>query len=549
MRKKTSFIPVIPILVFMIAGQCFADVSAKFKQAQTHQEQGQHEYAEQIYKQIVRDHPVTDDALQAQKNLAILYVDWDKQPQAQAALQELIGNFSKHKDLPTAVTYVADAYRKLERHEKACEIYQYVVDKWPEDEHAMWSQMGLVISNTCLGNNNSAEKAFKKLCSDYSGYELLAKAICLVADNYRRLERYEKACELYQRALDNKPDVESALWSLMGLAISHIGLGDFDAAGAAVDKLLDDFTEYDRISIATCMIADEYRKSNKYEEASGLYRYVINKWPDAEHALWSHMGLGISNLRLSEEFIAQQAVEKLRTDFAEDERMATAGCLIGDEYRSLEMYGEACELYQYVVDKWPDTEKAMWSQTNMGNIKLELGDENAARAIFDKVLADFAGHPVLPKAVDLMAYGYYRKALSKNKEGLDELAKWYYQKTITECERIVNQLPETDYTTAEACYFCGICYDRLGQHKKAMYYYRKVVDNWPSYKDAWVAQLRIAKIYKRLLRAGLISDSEADAAISVAYKHLVEKFPDCPAAERARNWPNYNARSKEGEPK
>jgi TolA-binding protein len=138
------------------------------------------------------------------------------------------------------------------------------------------------------------------------------------------------------------------------------------------------------------------------------------------------MGLGIPNLHLGEEFAAQQVFYKLHTDFAEDERMATAGCLIGDEYRSLEMYDKACELYQYVINKWPGTEKAMWSQTNMGNIKLELGDENAARAIFDKVLADFAGHPVLPKAVNLMAYGYYRKALSNGKEGLDELAKWYY---------------------------------------------------------------------------------------------------------------------------
>ena len=143
--------------------------------------------------------------------------------------------------------------------------------------------MGLVISNTCLGNNKPAEIALKKLCSDYSGYELLAKAICLVADNYRRLERNEKACEIYQRALDNKPDIESALWSLMGLAISHIGLGDYDAAGAAVDKLLADFADYDRISIAACMIADEYRKSKKYEDSSVLYQYVINNWSDAEY--------------------------------------------------------------------------------------------------------------------------------------------------------------------------------------------------------------------------------------------------------------------------
>jgi len=112
-----------------IAYQCFADVSDKFKQAQKHQQQRQYEQFEQIYKQIVKAHPGTEDSFQAQKNLAILYVEWDKQTQAQAALQELIGNFSGHKDIATAVTYVADVYRKLERHEKACELYQYVIGK------------------------------------------------------------------------------------------------------------------------------------------------------------------------------------------------------------------------------------------------------------------------------------------------------------------------------------------------------------------------------------------------------------------------------------
>ena len=134
MRNKTSFIPVIPLLVLVIAGQGCTPMSAKFQRAQTHQEKGQYEQPEQIYKQIIRDHPGTEDAFQAQKNLAILYVAWDKQPQAQATLQEF---FSEYEAITTAVTHVADACRKLEKHEKACEIYHYVVDNWPKDKHAM----------------------------------------------------------------------------------------------------------------------------------------------------------------------------------------------------------------------------------------------------------------------------------------------------------------------------------------------------------------------------------------------------------------------------
>lgn len=449
--------------------------------------------------------------------------------------------FSEHKAIATAVTHVADAYRKLEKHEKACEIYHYVVDNWPKDEHAMWSQMGLVISNTCLGNNNLAEIAFKKLFSDYSGNELLAKAICLVADNYRRLERNEKACELYQRALDNKPDIESALWSQMGLAISHIGLGDYDAAGAAVDKLLADFADYDRISIATCMIADEYRKSNKYEEASELYQNVIDNWPDAEHALWSQMGLAISNLRLGKEYAAQQAFDKLRTDFVEDERMAIAGCFIGDEYRILERYGKACELYQYVNDKWPDTEKAMWSLANMGNIKLNLGDEAAAQAILNRLIADFADQPDLPRALWQAAEVYYNHAFLHEKEGRDAKTREYFTKVITLGQRIREQSPASS-ATMEAHLITGECYRRLGQYLKAIKYFQKVVDDWPDYKYACNAQCIIGECYEKLRDSVGLPKSEAEPKIEQAYQAVIEKYPDCSLAGHAclkLAWPNF----------
>ena len=198
---KRIFIPLAILLVFVAVSRCLADVLAQFEQAQTYEEQRQYGQAEQIYQQIVTDHPGTDDALKAQKNLAILYVGWDRQPEAETALLELLGNFSQHEAIATVVTHVADTYRKFAKHASAGELYKYVIANWPQDEHAMWSQMGLAISNTCLADEQGAEAAFDKLCSEYSGHEPLGRAICLVADNYRRLERNEKASELYRRGL------------------------------------------------------------------------------------------------------------------------------------------------------------------------------------------------------------------------------------------------------------------------------------------------------------------------------------------------------------
>lgn len=44
-----------------------------------------------------------------------------------------------------------------------------------------------------------------------------------------------------------------------------------------------------------------------------------------------------------------------------------------------------------------------------------------------------------------------------------------------------------------------------------------------------------------------MSESEAEAAMTVAFEHLVKKFPDCPAAGAGRKWLNYyHNKSSEG---
>jgi len=88
---------------------------AKFEQARTHEKQGQYEQAEQIYLQIVKDLPGSDDALTAQKNLTILYIGWDKQSQADIALEQLINGFSGHDAIAEALWHIAMKFNNAEK--------------------------------------------------------------------------------------------------------------------------------------------------------------------------------------------------------------------------------------------------------------------------------------------------------------------------------------------------------------------------------------------------------------------------------------------------
>jgi outer membrane protein assembly factor BamD (BamD/ComL family) len=101
------------LLLSTAASRCLADVSEQFEQAQTYQLNGNYEQAEAIYQQIVMDFPDSNDALEAQKQLTLMYITTDSQQQADAAFAALTAVFAGHKDIAQAVWKIANTIRLL----------------------------------------------------------------------------------------------------------------------------------------------------------------------------------------------------------------------------------------------------------------------------------------------------------------------------------------------------------------------------------------------------------------------------------------------------
>jgi len=200
MVKKILFISLVlfGLLLSTVPRECFADALAQLQQADAYMKDKNYEQAEAIYQQIVTDFPDSNDALEAQKQLTILYIKQDNQPQADAALQKLLTNFSERNGIAEAVNKVADHYRWSRQYEEARRLYQDVVDNWPDDEYAIWSQKSLATSNIQLGDDPNAAAAIEKLLTNFSEHKQIARAVYNVARTYSISKRYEKACELYQ---------------------------------------------------------------------------------------------------------------------------------------------------------------------------------------------------------------------------------------------------------------------------------------------------------------------------------------------------------------
>jgi len=100
------------VSLFLLTGRAVGAASVQFEQAETYMQNKQYELAEAIYKDIAANLPGTDEALQARKNLAILYSKMGDHmhPAAKKEADALIADFTDHPELPAEVYNIAEQF-------------------------------------------------------------------------------------------------------------------------------------------------------------------------------------------------------------------------------------------------------------------------------------------------------------------------------------------------------------------------------------------------------------------------------------------------------
>lgn len=461
MLKKVLFITLVLFGFTLMAEKCFADAAAQLEQARIYADSGNFNEAEATYQNIITAYAGTDYALEAQKGLTILYINWYKPAQADAAFKELVADFSGNDGAAEAVYDIAESYGLMYKYEKAEELFQYVLENWTDSEPAVWSRVDLAVLNISLGDDLGVQVHVEKLLTNFPQDGHISGALNEIADAYRRVQKYEKARELYQYALDRQPQVRDAIWSEACLVGLDVVLGDDATAQSAIEKLLTEFSEH-------------------------------------------------------------QDTPAILNDLAFD-------CVV------LKKCEEAQELYQYVIENWPDDNQAIWAQSGLGMASAALGNETAVQAAIYRLIADFNGDPNLPEAVSQIAEPYYDEAFRKQSEGLESQARNYFQMAITIAELVKSKVP--DFVIEPDTYLWeGACYSELGEYEKSIECYQKVVDDYPGHPMAWHALFMVGRSYEDLKESGVLSKSEADARIKAAYEQLLRDYPDCKAAKYARRW-------------
>jgi len=259
--KITRFAPAVcAVLIIQLTCLSCANIPARLEQAETLMKNVQYEQAEAIYKQIVTDYPGTDYALTAQKRLVKLYISVKRDNDAQAAIDNLITDFSGDPKLPKALWRFTRIYKKAQKYRQLENLYNAVITTYPGTDDALRAQKYLIVLYITTDDQLQAQAALQKRLTDFATHERLSHTIRYIARQCSKLEKAEQAEQLFQSVLADQPNSDQAIWLHMGIAVVNALIEDDAGAEAAIQKLISQFSDDSRSAEAVRQIAWSYLK-------------------------------------------------------------------------------------------------------------------------------------------------------------------------------------------------------------------------------------------------------------------------------------------------
>jgi len=174
----------------------------------------------------------------------------------------------------------------------------------------------------------------------------------------------------------------------------------------------------------------------------------------------------------------------LIADFNDYQRLPAVLRNFARKYRAVGKYDQAESIYETIAAGFPDTNDALRAQLDASMINIlsfiDDGNDTAAMAAIDKLIADFNDHSSLPGAVFVLGEQYFY--------GED------YQKAIDIWKIVLNKYPGRGPKLIP--YLLATCYERLEDYPTAIRYYKQVVEEYPDCKYAHRAPYRLGLLQR-----------------------------------------------------
>jgi TolA-binding protein len=227
-------------------------------------------------------------AMRSQAQVVQLNIKDGNNAGAEAAYAKLLDTFKDRPSLPDEIVKVADAYLDANSFDKAVEVEQSVIAKWPKTTSAMNAQLGIVKVHFAKDDSSNADSALDTLIADYNDNKQLPQAILDTGEQYwkKGLDYSIEIGKQYTKSNSNNfvfSNLEDFIACRKAMAGGKAG-EQYTKALAIWGKMLEKMPDSSMSDWANHLTAECYKACRDYTKALEYYRNILNKWPNFIHA-------------------------------------------------------------------------------------------------------------------------------------------------------------------------------------------------------------------------------------------------------------------------
>ncbi|MCG3149160.1 MAG: Outer membrane protein assembly factor BamD [Verrucomicrobiae bacterium] len=302
------------------------------------------------------------------------------------AVRRLMTQIKDRPDLRVLALFrVANCYQALEMPEESSVVYQYLLDRYPNDRAAEQIWFGLIQTLTQRGQSKKAgelSEEFKKKYPNAGGTESVQM---MQAESQFQQLRYKEALAGYVTALESTKNQATIELIEFRIATCHFNLEDFP-------KALEAFTGF-----TTKRTDSKIRPDALF--FLGLTHYEIANRSGDTNVARPNLEAGI------------KAYEEIRAKYPEYDKIPTVTFRMGYLYSYLGAYDaanydKAIAMFEEFIKKWPSQPELpeAWYQIARNNISAERLD--AAIAAYKTLVEKYPDHDLAPFAAWEIATSY-----------------------------------------------------------------------------------------------------------------------------------------------
>lgn len=506
---------------------------------------GEASSAREFYDYTIQHWPDSEWAIHSQRDIIHAAIKRKDAAATQAALDKLLTDFAKHKDIAGIVYNLAKHYNSLGDAKIGEKLHVYNVAHYASDKYGLWSQIEIVKAHIADANDPAADAACERLVTTFASDKDLPHVIYGLGVLYTEAKRAERADKFYRYVLDAWPDSPHTAWARLAILDSE-GRPESDPAEEEALVALREALGKMGLPARDLYRAAMDLRASRPQRALALHRYNSqHSAGGGQFPFWSQIEVVKALITSGDDAVAEEACNMLMTRYAGETDMPKELYQIADIYMQAGKYDKAEQRYQYIADHWSSKEDRLWAA--LGRIKLQIaGDAEAeAEAAFENILAEYADYPPFAELALVVPQAYYdrgfrrlteSRTLSKADGDQDTNAeraasgRESLQRAVAAWERLSDLAP-TSPATPQALYCAAVCKaQELGDYEGGIQDFEEVLKTWPDYTYAWHAQYLIGLYTAKLTKTTDGPSPYAQVRMEQAYQMVIQNYPDSEAA-------------------